>query len=730
MSTELINAKELIPPRAALNWVASLREFRADEAAMLARAYTLAQHWYGDKKIITGEYSFDHARGTAAIVARLAMDAEAIAAGLLYPAWDHVDNPGVLLRAHFNDTVVALVEGVSKMEQAQQYGMAPSQEEDKRAHKEQLGALGKMLLAMVQDVRIVIIKLAERTQTMRALAHAEEEIRRYEARVTRDVYAPLANRLGIWQLKWELEDLALRYLDPELYQKITQLLDERRVDRERYIQEVVEMLKRALAQAEIETELSGRPKHISSIVNKMQRKNLDFNQVYDTRAVRILVQQEKDCYAALGVVHNLWQPIPGEFDDYISRPKNNAYRSLHTAVVGPHGKALEIQIRTYEMHHHADLGLAAHWRYKEGRQTDSKFDQKIAWLRQLLDWKEDLSHLDWVEQFDKELFEEDIYVLTPQGKVIDLPQGATPIDFAYRVHTSLGDRCRGAKVDGHIVPLNTPLKNAQRVEIIAVKQGGPSRDWLNPKAGYIKSARARAKIRHWFKYEHKEEDVAAGRDILERELHRVGVTSLNHEKLTHKFSYSKLDEFLAAVGRGDISIRQLGAAITDLVTPPAALSSPAALPKSKVGAAPNEVVIQGVGNLLTTLAKCCKPAPPDRIMGFITRGRGIMIHKKQCVNISNLNKEREQRLLNASWAQQASDLSATVEILAEDHHNLLHDICAIFARDKIRVDNIASQRAEGEINITLETLPPSLTELEHAISVIQKMEAVREVRRR
>ena len=715
---------------AVQTWIASLRPLRPAEESLLARAYSLAAAQYENKHLAWGENLFSHALGTATIVAQLEMDAESITAALLYPAADVLGDQLATALQPFGASIPALVDGVNKMGQIQKYGLASEGEAKERAHKDQVATLSKMLLAMVQDIRIVIIKLAERTQTMRYLANADSGIRELEARLTKEIFAPLANRLGIWQLKWELEDLALRYLDPVLFQKIVALVDERRTDRERYIENAISILKQTLLEAGINAELTGRPKHISSIANKMQRKGVAFEEIYDARAIRVLVPEVKDCYTALGVVHNLWQPIPGEFDDYISRPKNNAYRSLHTAVVGPQGRAVEVQIRTHEMHQHADLGFAAHWRYKEGGKAETKFDQKIAWLRQILDWKEELSSTDLMEQFNNELFEDDIYVLTPQGKVIDLPQGATPIDFAYHVHTNLGDRCRGAKVDGNMVPLNTPLKTAQRVEIISVKQGGPSRDWLNPKQGYVKSARARAKIRHWFKYEHKEEDVAAGRDILDKELHRLGITALNHEKLAHKFSYSKLEEFLAAVGRGDISVKQLGTTITELVAPPAAPSIPKVAPKNTASAMPNEVVIQGVGNLLTTLAKCCKPAPPDRIMGFITRGRGIMIHKQECVNISKLSSERQQRLLNASWAQEASDLNATVEILAEDHHNLLHDICAVFARDKIRVDNIASQRSDGDIKITLETLPPSVAELERAISVIQKMEAVNEVRRR
>src|SRR5690606_7480352 len=407
---------------------------------------------------------------------------------------------------------------------------------------------------------------AERLQTMRNLSAAPPDLQLQMARETQGLFAPLANRLGVWQLKWELEDLSLRYLEPQLYKEVANLLDAKRADREQYITEVVHLLQRELGAAGIKAEVSGRPKHIYSIINKMRRKRLQFDELYDARAVRIHVDDVPTCYAVLGMIHSLWQPIPGEFDDYIARPKSNNYRSLHTAVIGPQGLALEVQIRTHEMHYDSELGVAAHWRYKEGGKADTKFDEKIAWLRQILAWKEDVADRgDLLEQFNHALFQDKVYVLTPQGKVVDLPEGATPVDFAYAVHTDLGHRTRGAKVDGNIVPLNYKLQNGQRVEILTAKQGAPSRDWLTPSLGYLHSPRARAKVRNWFKLEHFEEDVALGRNKLDRELQRLGLGAgiVNQEKIAQKFHFNKQEEFLAAIGRNEVTEHQIELALRE-----------------------------------------------------------------------------------------------------------------------------------------------------------------------
>src|SRR5215831_14716566 len=555
-------APEAAAPEALAAWLEHAgAAYSADERAALAAALEFARERYGDLCASDGEPWFDRAFGTAAIVASLKLDAESVRASLLLgvPHVASFDAEG--FAAQFGTTVSQLVTGVARMGAIRGAAEAASRE----AGDAQAENLRKMLLAMVGDIRVVLIKLAERTQAMRFLMGADATARAQAARETQDLFAPLANRLGVWQLKGELEDLALRALEPEAYKQIAALLDERRLDRQRYIEEVKSTLKDELAAAGIEADVSGRPKHITSIWNKMRRKQAGIDAVYDIRAVRILVDDVKDCYAALGAVHNLWTPLAKEFDDYIAKPKANNYSSLHTAVIGPEGKPLEVQIRTHEMHRHSEYGVAAHWRYKEGPtagRRDPGFEEKIAWLRHVLDWKDAVADAgEWLQQFKSSLFTETIYVLTPQGKVVDLPRGATPVDFAYAVHTSLGHRCRGAKVDGAMVPLNYVLASGQRVEIVAVKQGGPSRDWLNPDLGYVASHRARTKVRQWFKAQAVEETIAHGREIVERELARSGLAALKLEALAAEAGYASIDEFFAAVARAEINLRAVQNAI-------------------------------------------------------------------------------------------------------------------------------------------------------------------------
>jgi len=469
-------------------WIDSLaKHYSLADVELVRQACQLATLAYDAHAELTGEPLLQHATSTAAILVSLNLDAESIIATILYAVPAHIDNWQETLKLRFGNNVARLVEGLLRITQVQEFSeleRLQQQEQEDADNSKQVESLRKMLLAMVQDIRVVLIKLAERTQILRSLAGASREQQVLIAREIQGIFSPLANRLGVWQLKWEMEDLSLRYLEPQLYKEVAKLLDSRRVDREQYIADVEELLKQKLAQAGIQAEVSGRPKHIYSIINKMRRKNLDFEQLFDVRAVRILVEDVKDCYSALSLVQTLWQPIPGEFDDYIARPKSNNYRSLHTAVSGPEGLALEVQIRTHEMHQYSELGVAAHWRYKEGGKSDNILDEKIAWLRQILAWKEGATDSsDLLEQFKTELFQENVYVFTPQGKVIDLPKDATPIDFAYALHTDLGHRTRGAKVDGNIVPLNYKLQNAQRIEILTTKHGAPSRDWLSPTLG-------------------------------------------------------------------------------------------------------------------------------------------------------------------------------------------------------------------------------------------------------
>ena len=595
---------------------------------MVRRALEQALPLYRDQRLATGESLTEHALGMAEILAAMRLDYETLAAAILYAVPDRLDNFRDKLQTAFSPAIAGLVEGVARMGQIQTLsGKAAAGEKagDKAAQAE---GLRKMLLAMAEDIRVVLIKLADRIQTLRFVAGRELPGRDDIARETLEVFAPLANRLGVWQAKWELEDLAFRVLEPRLYQDIAAMLDERRADREHYIAAMIAELRKELSAAGlIRFEISGRPKHIYSIYKKMRRKQVGIGEIYDARAVRVLVNDVKDCYTALGAAHNLWTPIPREFDVYIARPKSNDYRSLHTAVIGPEGKALEVQIRTFDMHQHAELGVAAHWRYKEGGRHDAGYGAKIAWLRQILDWKDDMAGAaEPAQQFKTALFEDAVYVLTPQGKVIDLPKGSTPVDFAYHVHTDLGHRCRGAKVDGMMVPLNYPLRNAQRVEIIAAKQGGPSRDWLNPALGFLKSPRGRAKVRHWFKNLELEQTLAEGRAILERELQRQGLTAMSLDRISEKFKFGKLEEFLLALARGEINSRQLAEGLGG--HPGAAPEETLHLGRKAAQAEGSGILIVGVDKLLTVLAKCCKPAPPDAIVGFVTRGRGVAITLK------------------------------------------------------------------------------------------------------
>ena len=706
-------------------WLTELgADYAGPERALLKRALEWVSLQAADHKLKSGEPVLSHAISSALILREFKLDAECLAASLLAPV--AATHDAVLaIRDAFGARVAQLAEGVARMAMIESLSSRASRTGEPAA---QLEGLRKMLLAMAQDMRVVLIKLADHTQTMRFAVKCDDlQVRHDMARLALDIFAPLANRLGVWQLKWELEDLALRILDPVSYQRVAGLIDEKRADRERYIDEVIARLRGELARSGIKAEISGRPKHIYSIYNKMRRKNVDFDALYDVRAVRVLVEDIKDCYAALGAVHSLWAPLPKEFDDYIAKPKSNDYRSLHTGVIGPEGKSLEIQIRTFDMHRHAELGVAAHWRYKEGSRRDTSYDQRIAWLRQIAAWKDEVANAgEFAAQFKSELFEDTIYVLTPQGRVIDLPQDATPIDFAYHVHSDLGHRCRGAKVDGAIVPLNRPLKNGQQVEIIAAKQGGPSRDWLNPALGFLKSSGARAKVRQWFNRQNLEASVAQGRDIVERELQRHGMTGINLDKLAQQFEFDKLNDFLAQVGRGEIGPRQLQAALRAGETPAPAADEPPIVRKPR--AQPGGILVVGVDKLLTVPAKCCKPAPPDPIVGFVSRGRGVTIHRKGCANVARLNSER---LVAADWGSSPeATFPVDIVIEADDRTGLLRDITEILSRERINVTatNSASRDAAARMLLTVEI--GNIDQLNRMLALIREVPGVARVARR
>ena len=540
--------------------------------------------------------------------------------------------------------------------------------------------LRRLLLAIIRDLRVVFVLLARQLAHMRAASALPEAERVELARLTRDIHAPLANRLGIWQLKWELEDLAFRYLQPDTYRRIAKLLDERRADRESFIRESLDQLRHALDAAGIHADLAGRPKHIYSIWKKMQRKSLEFSDLYDIRAIRVLVGSVADCYGALGVVHTLWPHLPGEFDDYIARPKGNDYRSLHTAVIGPYGKTLEVQIRTHEMHRVNELGVAAHWRYKEGGSADSEFEAKIAWMRRLLEPKAE-SEGDLAAELHTELMEDRVYVLTPRGEVVDLPRGATVLDFAYHVHTEVGHRCRGAKVNGRIVPLTHQPHSGDRIEILTNKLGDPSRDWLSAHHGYLNTSRAREKVRAWFRRSAHDANLAAGRAMFERELKRLALPAADIHKLPAHFHLKQLDDVLVALALGEITPGQISRALQETETPPAEMTQSQLPVASRHTTLDHSALsIEGVGNLLTTLARCCQPLPGDPVRGFVTRGRGVSVHRADCPSLARLARRDPDRVIEVAWGKAAAQAyEVDVEIRGYDRKGLQKDVTSVIS---------------------------------------------------
>jgi GTP pyrophosphokinase len=708
-------------------WLAALGARRPPaEVALLRHALDFARHAHAGQLRVSGEPHLGHVLAVTQILADLNLDAETLAAAILH---DTVEDTATTLddvRQAFGAPVAALVDGVTKMDVMHEW---PAHGARTRQEHAQAESLRKMLLAMAEDVRVVLIKLADRLHNMRTLGALPADKQLRIARETLHIFAPLANLLGIWQLKWELEDLALRYLEPATYKQIAALLAEKRMDREHYLAQFVERLAQELKAAGLRADVSGRPKHIYGIWRKMQRKGKTFEQITDVRGVRVQVEQVADCYAALGVVHGLWPHIPGEFDDYIATPKENNYRSIHTAVIGPEGKVVEVQIRTREMHENSELGIAAHWRYKEGARADEGFDRKVAWLRSLLEWKDEVAAAsDFVDQFKSEVFSERVYVLTPKGAIVDLPAGSTPLDFAYHVHTDVGHRCRGARANGRMVPLTYKLRTGEQVEIVTVKRGGPSRDWLSPHHGYLHTPRARAKVSHWFRQQNVDEAIAAGRDVLERELDRLGVKDIKYETLAQHFGHAGVDDFLAAVGRGDLRPAQLAGAMQAHVAP-ALPAPPAAAPPAR----PGGVTVQGVGNLLTRLARCCNPLPGDAIVGFITRGQGVTVHRQDCANTLRHRDEHGERLIEVSWGQAAGrTYPVEVEITAYERTGLLRDITGLLANEKINVIAVNTLTDKDQhvarMRLTLEI--PDVEALSRILALIDQMPNVTRVQRR
>ncbi len=685
-------------------------------------------------------------RGAASgeLLQKLRLDDDCVIAAQLTVLPADAETETAVLEA-FGPEITNLFSGVHRMATMQglsKPSVAPTTHAVAAEQAQQTEALRKMLLAMVDDVRVVLIKLAERLVSLRSAALSTEarrnESAQTEAREVMDVFAPLANRLGVWQIKWELEDLSLRLLEPAQYHSISRYLDETRIEREAYIDTTKAVLRDALEKAGIEGEITGRSKHIYSIYDKLKRKRCAIEELYDIRALRVIVPEMKDCYATLGIVHSMFQPVPGEFDDYIAKPKANNYRSLHTSVIGPHNRALEVQIRTQDMHQSSEYGVAAHWNYKEGGQAarDASFAAKIASLRQVLSWGNEVSSPgELLAGFKSSLFDETIFVLTPQGKIIDLPKDSTPIDFAYAVHSGLGHRCRGAKVDGMMVPLTTPLRNGQRVDIITVKEGGPSRDWLNPDNGYLHSSRARGKVRQWFNTLDSQETLSHGRVVVEKDLQRHGQTALSLDKLAQEAGFKSPDELFGAVGRAELNTRELDLAIRkaagllDATPDPQAREVHTSRSKAKSGS--GGILVVGVDKLMTGLAKCCKPVPPDPIVGFVTRLKGITIHRHDCSNVIRMMAQEPGRIITADWGEAAQNdvFSVQIEVMASDRQGLLRDISDVLAREKINVTavNTLSRDFMAKMKFTAEV--KSIDQLRGALVQVTQVKGVQSARR-
>ncbi len=713
-----------------------------EEAEKIRLAAVYAQSIYADRTLGSGEGVWHHALGMSIILVGLKLDTDCRLAALLFavPTYNVLGLTEIDKR--FGPAAAHLVSGISRLNHLRPITRGfvahsvESGEHNPVEMKAQIEILRKMLLAMVEDIRVVLLRLASRTQTMRHYAADPDELRVQVARETLEIYSPLANRLGVWELKWELEDLSFRFLHPDIYKKIAKQLDEKRGEREQFITDAVSRLKSELASVGImDAEIYGRPKHIYSIWNKMHKKGVEFSEVYDVRALRVIVDEVKDCYTTLGLVHNIWSPISKEFDDYISNPKGNNYRSLHTAVRCLDGRALEVQIRTREMHKHAELGVAAHWRYKEGTKASSEdnYDEKIAWLRQLLTWKDEVADSsDWVKHYKEAALDETIYVMTPQGRVVDLPRGSTPIDFAYRVHTDLGHRCRGAKINGALVTLNTQLETGQQVDIVVAKQGGPSRDWLNASLAYLFTHRARAKVRQWFSTRALEETLAEGRALVNRELQRMGETSVRLDDLAVKLGFAKSEDLFIAVARAELNMRQLQTAVRGAEELPDELVvSETPLRKHKGSDEVEKgILIVGVDKLLTQLAGCCKPAPPDPILGFVTRGKGVSIHRADCSNFANMEAMHPERVIETEWGGQTDGIFAVdIVVDAHDRQGLLRDVSEVLTREKINVIAVNTQSKQGAAHMSFTAEIHNVSQLKRTLVMLHEVEGVVGARR-
>lgn len=673
----------------------------------------------------------------AEILAGLQLDADSLIAAVLYRAVRERQITCAEVAEQFGDTPAKLIRGVVRMAAISRLSNHSSDTVVGLHGHEQADNVRKMLVSLVDDVRVALIKLAERTCAIRAVKKAPLEKRQRVAREVSDIYAPLAHRLGIGHIKWELEDLAFRYLHPYDYKYIARLLDEKRVDRQEYIDTVINVLRSALTREGIETKaINGRAKHIYSIWRKMRKKSISFEEVYDIRAVRIMVGSEQDCYRCLGIVHSLWRNLPGEFDDYIANPKENGYRSLHTAVKGPQNKVLEIQIRTSNMHEEAEFGVCAHWRYKNSDTDRSKsYEQKIEWLRQVLDWHDEVGGNPWDDHLPRGIAQDRLYVFTPDGHVIDLPENATPLDFAFRIHSDVGLRCKGAKVNGRIVPINQPLHTGDQVEILTGNRESPSRDWLIPSLGYLTTSRARSRLQAWFRYQDRDQNIADGRALLDREFLRLAVDDVDYEQLANKLNLRTLDDLYAAVGVGDLSVdRVINAANRlfgqDTHDEPAVSLVGRAASQEPGG---SDVYIDGVGSLMSTIAQCCKPVPGEGIAGYITLGRGVSIHRQDCPNLLQLSVDEPQRMIKVDWAEKPEQYySVDIMVDAIDRHGLLRDITALLDREHINVSSMQtlSDKSRNSVAMSLRIEISSFADLSRVLGRLSRLPNVSAVRRK
>lgn len=727
----------LVPMTPAL--IAAAAQSMPDQANALVRARAFAEPLLSGEVLGTGENTLAHADAVAAILYGIGGSETMQAAVYLVYASLHLNKPQEVLTKAFGANFALLAVETTKLMQVQQQARDASSTLRVDDPATQAETVRKMLLGFSRDVRVVLLRLASRLQTLRYYAASKCPVSPALAREALHVFAPLANRLGIWQLKWELEDLSFRFLEPDTYRQIAKNLDEKRAEREIYMEQLRTRLESELRAYSISATVQGRPKHIYSIVKKMRGKSLNFDQVFDIRALRVVVPNVKDCYTALSWVHEHFEPIESEFDDYIAKPKPNGYQSLHTVVRDAQGRAIEIQIRTQAMHDHAEHGVAAHWAYKEagtkgyaGVSATSEYDAKIAVLRQLLAWGKDLSE----GPAHRNLFDDRIYVLTPDAAVIELPQGATPVDFAYSVHTSLGHRCRGARVDGAMVPLNTPLQSGQTVEITTVKEGRPSRDWLNSDLGYLTSNRAKAKVRAWFNAQATHETVTRGREAVEKLLQREGKTAIKLDELAVQLGFKSADAMFEVVGKDEYSLRNIEIVLRPPPEPVAAeedIQQVVRKPRSE--SQKGGVLVVGVDSLMTQLAKCCKPAPPDDIRGFVTRGKGVSVHRCDCSNFREMAARYEERVIDVAWGQPKAAVSSAVypvdvAVEASDRQGLLRDISEVFAREKTNVIGVQTQSIKGTAWMTFTVEVSDSVRLNKVLGIVSGVPGVRSARRR